>query len=185
MGKFGKSYKGPVERAYRRNVFAGSLAQIDALNEASAGAVFGVTKFADLTDAEFRQAHMGYAPRAYPAAVVTPHTDASTTKLEVMRAASTATPVDWRTKGAVTPIKNQGHCGSCWAFSVVEQLESQAFLELGHLPVLSVQQMVDCDDFSHGCQGGSPETAYDQVVIGGGMELAKDYGMGWRATRRE
>eukprot|EP00966_Prymnesium_polylepis_P188683 4372309-Prymnesium_polylepis.2 len=65
-----------------------------------------------------------------------------------------------------------------WAFSVVEQVESQALQQklLPHGSTLSVQQMVDCDDFSHGCAGGSPETAYDYLTIGGGITTADKYG---------
>jgi C1A family cysteine protease len=62
--------------------------------------------------------------------------------------------VDWRTKGAVNPVQNQGQCGSCWAFSSTAAIESAHFLKTGELLKLSEQQFVDCDKRSSGCNGG-------------------------------
>ena len=63
-------------------------------------------------------------------------------------------PIDWRTLGAVNPVQNQGSCGSCWAFSSAAALEGSYFVKHKQLYKLSEQQMVDCDDISHGCNGG-------------------------------
>lgn len=70
-----------------------------------------------------------------------------------------SSPIDWRTKGAVTPVKNQGHCGSCWTFSTTGAMESHHFIQTGKLISLSESQLVDCDTLSHGCNGGNKATA--------------------------
>ena len=70
--------------------------------------------------------------------------------------------VDWRKTGAVGPVKNQGHCGSCWAFATASVLESAYFFENGQYKALSEQQMVDCADGDYGdygCDGGLPAFA--------------------------
>jgi len=82
---------------------------------------------------------------------------------------------DWISKGAVTPVKNQGQCGSCWAFSTTEEIESQWFLASHPLPVLAPQQIVDCDTTDQGCNGGDPPTAYAYVHSAGGLESEASY----------
>jgi len=67
---------------------------------------------------------------------------------------------DWRDHKAINDVKNQGQCGSCWAFSAAGALESAGKIAGGRLYSLSEQQLVDCDHHSHGCQGGSMEGAF-------------------------
>ena len=79
-----------------------------------------------------------------------------------------ADSVDWRTKGAVNPVKYQGHCGSCWAFSATAAIESHHFIATGHLLNLSEQELVDCVTVdSHGCSGGSKNAAMEYVKTHG------------------
>ena len=78
----------------------------------------------------------------------------------------TESNVNWVEKGAVTPIKNQGQCGSCWAFSVTEQIESQYILE-GNVPwELSTQQVTSCTANVFGCAGGDTTNGYEQLISG-------------------
>ena len=82
--------------------------------------------------------------------------------------------VDWRESGVVSPVKNQGHCGSCWAFATTETVESHIALATGKLFSLSPQQLVACapnDDHCGGyggCLGSIPELAYDFLISAGG-----------------
>lgn len=73
--------------------------------------------------------------------------------------------VDWTLAGYTTPVKNQGQCGSCWAHSAVEQIESQWIWEGGAPWELSVQQVTSCTEGTFGCGGGDTTGAYEQVFI--------------------
>lgn len=83
--------------------------------------------------------------------------------------------LDWTTLGATTPIKNQGNCGSCWAYSATETIESAIFMATGKLEQLSEQQIISCDPTDHGCAGGDVPTALDYVRRSGGLELQAEY----------
>jgi cathepsin L len=86
--------------------------------------------------------------------------------------------IDWRTQGYVTPMKDQGSCGSCWAFSATGSLEGQYFKTNGRLLSFSDQQLVDCTYVStrDSCQtGGWMHEAFDSVIIKGGIQLDSTY----------
>merc|ERR1711894_425747 len=85
-----------------------------------------------------------------------------------MRAAAPAA-VDWSTQGVLTPVKNQGQCGSCWAYSATEGIESYLAMNSGVLEELSEQQIVSCDKTDGGCNGGDLPTAWDYVKSAGGI----------------
>lgn len=88
--------------------------------------------------------------------------------------------VDWVATGAVTPVKDQGQCGSCWSFSTTGALEGAYFVKYGTLPSFSEQQLVDCDNLSnggrdHGCNGGLMDNAFTWIKKNGGLCSEQDY----------
>merc|ERR1712014_283446 len=119
------------------------------------GAVLGATQFSDLTLEEFQ----GLDIRGFKAAA-----DLDLPKLgEHTYQGEALEGVDWTAQGAVTPVKNQGQCGSCWSFSATGSLEG-AWKIAGHdLPVLSEQQLVDCDKVDAGCNGGLMDNAFNYI----------------------
>jgi len=135
---------------------------------------YGMTKFSDLTDEEFRKLYLmpkfnginkskKLMPIIPKPKLVSPHPP---------------TPMDdfdWGDKGAITPVYDQGQCGSCWAFSATETIESFWFLAGHTLTELSMQQIVDCDTSDSGCGGGEPSSAYDYVQSAGGIESYDQY----------
>lgn len=166
----GKSYPNIWEESYRFAVFFRNYRIIQRLKNSGSGATFGLSKFADLTAEEFAARYLS-GRRGYG-------TDPGPKSTQVNVAGGSRPPcnIDWTQLGAVTPVQDQGACGSCWAFSAVEQVESMFFLEgLGPLLNLSVQQVVSCDDAAGGCNGGTPALAFDYIKGAGGLELAKSY----------
>jgi len=98
-------------------------------------------------------------------------------KIPKLTTIATPKTLDWRSKGYVTHVKNQGDCGSCWAFSATEAIESAWIISgKGNDTLrLSPQQIVDCDEDDSGCEGGFPTTAYEYVISAGGLESKASY----------
>jgi C1A family cysteine protease len=149
--------------------FKASVERINKKNAESPNKIWGLTKFSDMTPHEFKEK-----------ALLKPKTPKRVEGVDVLQPKPITAPtfLDWRTKGAVTPVKNQEQCGSCWAFSVTENVESQWILA-GHgtnaTIDLAPQQIVDCDSSDDGCNGGDPPTAYEYLMTAGGLESESAY----------
>jgi len=169
--KYNKTYTSQEETSVRFQNFQESIIRSNNRNTAQTGhATFGLTKFSDLTPQEFRAQYLRSEPTG----------DASTSRAPVAVVDETtlrAPPdsFDWRDKNAVTYVKDQGQCGSCWAFSAVENIESMYFLGGHSLIELSPQQIVDCDKVDLACDGGQPDTAYQYVINATGIETDDAY----------
>lgn len=120
----------------------------------------GVNKYTDMTTEERNQRN-SYIP----------HTRDPATPVRVPNYENVAEAIDWREKGAVQKVKDQGACGSCWAFGAVGALEGQHFIKNGELPDLSEQQLVSCDNSNSGCGGGMSYMAYRYVHKNNGIDI--------------
>ena len=169
---FQKVYE-PGEHAERLKHFENNMEKIASLNAklraAGKDAVHGITRFADMSDEEF-QGMLGIDSRYTPKAQVID----SSNNLDDMN----GTPTDsfnWMDEGKLTPIKDQGQCGSCWAFSAVSTIESVWAINGHELTEFSPQQVVSCDKEDGGCKGGLPGNAFDYVKKTGGLATAESY----------
>jgi C1A family cysteine protease len=126
------------------------------------GATFGLTKFSDLSFDEFKKLN-GFIPK-------NPLNVAAQSGLQAPAGA-----IDWVTKGMTTPVKDQGQCGSCWAFSTTETVESANLIAGKSIVPGSPQEIVDCDSSDAGCNGGDPQEALQWVVSQGGLDSDSCY----------
>eukprot|EP00118_Oscarella_pearsei_P019458 m.206971 g.206971 ORF g.206971 m.206971 type:complete len:438 (+) comp39687_c0_seq1:76-1389(+) len=166
---FSKTYVNDVKQyELRLLTFKDNLKRIADLQEHEQGtATYGVNEFADLSAEEFLSTHA--IEGGFPKSEVDPP------MAPELGTADMPASFDWREKGVVTAIKNQGSCGSCWAFSTTGNIEGQWAIHKGKLVSLSEQELVDCDTVDHGCQGGLPSNAYKQIMSLGGLEPESDY----------
>ncbi|KAF0906688.1 hypothetical protein E2562_012261 [Oryza meyeriana var. granulata] len=175
--RHGREYSGPEEYARRLRVFAANLARAAAHQALDPTARHGVTPFSDLTREEFEARFTGLAGDARAGNDVRRGMPAPTPAKEE-EVAGLPTSFDWRDRGAVTDVKMQGTCGSCWAFSTTGAVEGANFLATGKLLDLSEQQLVDCDhtcdaakktECDSGCAGGLMTNAYTYLMSSGGL----------------
>merc|ERR1712195_339844 len=130
------------------------------------GYTVGVNQFADMTSNEFKRTMTGYKPLQKPKFAET-----------VLDVSAAPAAVDWTTKNAVTPVKNQDQCGSCWAFSTTGSVEGVNAIATGKLESFSEQQLVDCAGSfgNQGCNGGLMDDGF-KYIEKNGDSLEADYG---------
>ena len=148
LATYNKGYNSVSEYEMRKAIFEDNLNYINQMNSENHSFTLGMNEFGDLTLEEFK-ARLGYKPSK-------PTVEPVNTGRIVPSAHET---VDWSKH--VNKVKNQGSCGSCWAFSAVAALESAHSIAGHGLRDLSEQQLVDCDPKSHGCNGGEMFYAFE------------------------
>lgn len=171
MKQFGKTYEGE-EFKTRLGIFNDNLKRMD---EHNAGFEAGnhtwfmkVTQFADMTPYEFK----AYVKRGSGGGYVA---DENAPRNVQELGAASCSSVDWNAQGKITPVKNQGNCGSCWSFSATGAIEGRVAIAHGGYPTsLSEQELVDCDNYDSGCNGGLMDYAF-YFVSGHGLCSENDY----------
>jgi cathepsin L len=165
MQTYKKSYH-HEEFQHRYRVFKANLAFVESHNAANKSFTVAMNKFGDLTAEEFGQMYRGTTytfEGEFPAPI------SSRTDLPVHW--------DWNSKGAVTPIKNQQQCGSCWSFSTTGSTEGCHFIKRNKLVSLSEQNLMDCSTSygNNGCDGGLMTQAMDYIIANNGIDTESSY----------
>merc|ERR1719248_222484 len=157
---YAKDYSGNGEDEQAKfEVFKANVDIIEEHNAKKLSYWLGVNEFADLTWEEFSSTHLGY--KAGSAASGLP-------KVAFPNITDVADSIDWVAKGAVTPVKNQQRCGSCWAFSTTGSVEGAYFIASGKLQSLSEEDLVQCDhNGDQGCSGGLMDNAFTWISQNG------------------
>jgi len=165
MDKHNKNYVNEAEYTYRLGVYRSNLEFIEEHNKLNVGFTVAMNQFGDLTVGEFSDMYNNYKM------------DSNRTLDVIEFVGDMAGAVDWRTKGAVTGVKNQGKCGSCWSFSTTGAVEGQWAIHKGKLVSLSEQQLIDCSRSygNHGCDGGLMDNAFNYIKSNGGIDTEKSY----------
>ncbi|KAL4461955.1 hypothetical protein ABPG74_000800 [Tetrahymena malaccensis] len=166
LKQFGIIIKNAEERIYRLKVFIKNVAEIVAHNKLSEKTYTqGINQFAHMTDEEFAETYLNLQER-----------EKESLNIQDFQSNEIPESVDWRTKGVVTEVKNQGGCGSCYAFSAAGALEGLHAQQTGNLVSFSPQQVIDCSwkYHNHGCQGGFMDNVFN-FVKDHGIVTDQDY----------
>jgi C1A family cysteine protease len=153
VSEYGKSYGTKEEFDFRLKTFSANLLELKAFK--SDTSTVGINKFTDRTPEEMKRMN-GYRPQ-----------DRSARRNVKVFPETYTTTVDWNAKGAVTPVKDQAACGSCWSFSATGGMEGAHFLKTGQLVSLSEQQLMDCS-WKYGnlsCGGGLMDNAFKYAQV--------------------
>jgi hypothetical protein len=164
VNEYGKAYE-TAEFFNRFKIFKANLDIIREHNAQNYSWTMGMNEFGDMTWEEFRSIYIGGTK-----AVQREYLRSKNYPTEKPKG-SIPTSLDWRAKGAVTPVKNQGQCGSCWAFSTTGSVEGAHEIATGTLVSLSEQQLVDCagSQGNQGCNGGLMDDAFEYIIKNGGI----------------
>jgi len=164
---YGKVYL-DTEENHRYSAFKNTLDFINSWDAETRGFTVAINKFSDLTTEEFASIYNGMRVVKEYTPVVEP---------ETVRSGVTGDIVNWVNKGAVTGVKNQGQCGSCWSFSATGSMEGAEFIKTGTLTSLSEQNLVDCSTAqgNDGCNGGLMDQAFQYVMQNNGIDTEASY----------
>lgn len=160
MNKYGKQYVSLDEYQKRFETFSRNLDMIESHNLAGKSWTMGVNQYADMEWEEFKSTRLSKT-----------ESRVARNPINLVGLVNVPDEVDWRKKGAVTAVKNQQQCGSCWAFSTTGSIEGAHFLKTGALVSLSEQQLVDCSGSygNNGCEGGLMDRGFEYVIKTGGL----------------
>jgi hypothetical protein len=159
VAKYERAYSGPKEELERFSIFNNTYEYIKAENAKGQPFALAINAFADRSSEEFKSTNFGMS--APPVGKGKLWAGVPYLGTDLWSGAPLAKSVDWVAKGAVTGVKNQGQCGSCWSFSTSGALEGAWQIASGKLVSLSEQQLVDCSTSNSGCNGGSMDMAFE------------------------
>ncbi|KAI3844956.1 hypothetical protein MKX03_032960 [Papaver bracteatum] len=167
--RHGKNYNALGEKERRFEIFKDNLKFIDQHNSENHSYQLGLNSVADLSNDEYKSKYLIDQEKR----LGNPKSDRYAVNLGDKKLPK---HVDWREEGAVVDVKNQGSCGSCWAFSTIASVESVNKIVTGDLISLSEQELVDCNtSHNHGCNGGLPDYAFQFIIKNGGIDTEEDY----------
>lgn len=163
------------EKHERFNVFKENVKFINEFNKnKDTPYKLSLNKFGDMTNEEFRNVYAGSKIHHHVTKNRSPKPSAGSFMYENVHSLPAA--VDWRAKGAVAPVKDQGQCGSCWTFSTIAAVEGINQIKTKELITLSEQQLVDCDtETNQGCNGGLMDAAFEYIKKNGGITSEDEY----------
>jgi hypothetical protein len=165
--KNNRKYATEAEYNARFNIWLSTLEKVNKFNAEGHSWQLGMNNMADLTEQEFKEKYLS-------SKLILPRADEEVTPSPLM---PSLTPIDWRTRGCVVAVKNQGSCGSCYAFASTAVIESCKCIAGGALTSLSEQQLVDCT-LSYGnlaCSGGWYYNCWDYIIDVGGIQGTSSY----------
>ncbi|WOG89756.1 hypothetical protein DCAR_0208995 [Daucus carota subsp. sativus] len=174
ISQHGRVYKDAAEKKMRFRIFKKNVQLIEAFNRGEdKGFKLAVNHFADITDDEFRKLHTGFNDSLKPSSSANSTPEGTFFKYADIK--DVPSSIDWRDKGAVTPIKVQGQCASCYAFSAVAAVEGITQITQGDLISLSEQQIVDCDKDDYGCNYGDMRNVFNYIIRNNGITTEYSY----------
>merc|ERR1712168_693210 len=165
--QYGKTYRTRTETSMRASIFQKNLKKIEEHNKSGSSWKMGVNEFTDMTEAEFQAIYTGGYKRLPGNGL------GNVGSVKAKAAKDLPSSVDWRNNNTISAVKNQGHCGSCWAFCTAEMIESYAAIATGNLLELSTQQVTSCTPNplscggTGGCAGSIPQLGYTYLQLFG------------------